>query len=197
MNNKAFTLTELLVSSMIVGMLFFVGGSFYKKRTKESYSTWAKQELAGLARLMNMAKNYDGFYHQYIAFLSYRPKGTLYAVVGTGASATVNCCNKYPELTDSPCKKDERSGFLYYRCDNTAFNRSTDNVEICGDSNYNSKYECDINGLSAISNEFDNNSRCKPEPAAWCDCDNFTLGARDIEGKKLTINQLGTVCIEK
>ena len=197
MNSKAFTLVEMLVSSVIVGLLFYVGGSFYKKKMKQSYLNYAKQELTGLSRLMNMARSYDGFYHQYIYFFNYRPKGLFYAVTGTGASATTNCCNKYPQISASPCEKDKRSGFLYYRCENTALNRSTDSVEICNDSTYRSKHECDINGLSTISTQFNNNTNCKPRPATWCDCNHFTLGAIDINGKEVTIDQLGKLCIER
>ncbi len=187
---KGFSLIELLVSVSIIGLLGSIAiisyGSFHKKTA----SSWTKSEIAEVVKVMNMAKNSDGYYHQYIYAIGYRPKGKVYASVGTDASSTVNCCSRYPDPGSSPCKKNFKSGFLYYNCDSSSLGVSTDNIEICNDTNYGDS--CDLeSGLSALTTA--NFTACIPM-AGWCDCNNFSIGAITHFGKQLTINQKGELC---
>ena len=196
MTNKAFSLLELLVTAFIIAVLGLIGWKFYTEQLQSSYVSWAKAEMIDILKLAKVAKDYDGFYHQYIYAIGYRPKGKIFASVGTAADPSSICCSDYPNPGTNPCEKNWRSGFLYYNCDASTLHTATDNIEICDDSGYS--YSCDKdtdgdgNDLKALqTSDF---STCTPSPATWCDCDNFTVGAIIFFGKKLTLNDQQTLC---
>lgn len=193
MANKGFSLIELLVTIFIIALLMFLGMRAYNEQRAKTYLTWAKSEMNNMAQFMKTARNYDGYYHQYIYAAGYQPKGKVYASVGTAAAPGTNCCNKYPDPGTSPCVKDGRSGFLYYNCDNSALHKATDNIEICNNSSYSGSCQMD-SGLSALkTSDF---STCTPSPSTWCNCTNFTVGAITFDGRELSINELGKLCLD-
>ena len=196
MGNKAFSLLELLMTLLVMGMLMAIGGTIYTKHKKGSYKYWAKTELVEIARLMNMAKSADGYYHQYIYAMGYRPKGPIFAVVGTAASNATICCDQYPTPGTSPCKKNYKSGFIYYNCKNTTLHLSRDNVAICDDSAYSSS--CSKKLAVSGSLQTSDFSSCAPSPSTWCNCSQFTVGAiiphSSTDKKELSLNQSGKLC---
>ena len=191
--NKGFSLIELLVTATIIGSLSLIGIKSYKERKEIIYISWAKAEMTDISQVMRTAKSYDGYFHQFIYTMGYQPKGKVYASVGTDASATTICCNKYPAPGASPCRKNNRGGFTYYNCENVDPHTATDNIEICDSKAYSNS--CDKESvLKALkTSDF---STCTPNPTAWCDCSHFTIGAKTYSDKILSINQLGTLCLE-
>ena len=88
---KGLSFTELLVAVAIVGILTTIATVSYNAIRQSSGNTWAKAEIAEIAKLMQMTKASDGYYHQFIYAMGYRPEETLYATVGTDASNTTIC----------------------------------------------------------------------------------------------------------
>ena len=187
---KGFSLIEMLVVISIIGILCSIALLYYGNLQDSSDITWAKAEMAEVIKVMKTAKSNDGYYHQFIYSMGYRPKGTVFASVGTDAPAAI-CCNQYPDPGTSPCSKNHKSGFLYYNCGNSPSEISTDNFEICKSTGYSNT--CDLkSGLSALkTSDF---TTCSV--STWCDCNQFTVGAMTRVGYELTINHIGTLCSE-
>lgn len=189
--NKAFSLIELLVAIFILSILLFIGSKFYSQQKRSMYVTWTKSEMSDIYKFMNTAKSYDGHYHQYIYAMGYRPKGKVIASVGTVADHSTICCDKYPDPGESPCAKDGTSGYTYYNCKSGTLHTATDNIEICDDTDYSLSCQKE-DGLTALKDT--NFVKCRPQPATWCDCNKFTVGAITFFGKELTINDTRTFC---
>lgn len=190
--NKGISLIELLVTIASVGIMTLVGFRFYTEQKKSTYTAWAKVEMSEISKVMKTAKSYDGYYHQFIYAMGYQPKGKIYASVGTDAGTSI-CCDKYPDPGTDPCKKAERSGFLYYSCGNSATEIATDNIEICDSAGYSNSCQKET-GLSPLqTSDF---ATCPISPADWCNCDQFTVGAITHLDKELTIDHVGTLCLE-
>ena len=194
--NKGFSLIELLTVIVIIAVLLIIGVRSYSNQKNKVYVAWAKAEMIEVSKLMKTAKAYDGFYHQYIYAMGYRPKGDILAVVGTAASASDICCDEeYPDPGVSPCEKNGRSGFLYYNCKDTSLDKATDNVDICGpDPLSPTLYDSCKNKFSLNSLPTAGFTACPLPPEGWCDCDQFTIGAKTNFDKKLTITERGTMC---
>ena len=192
--NKGFSLVELLVTVAIIGVLLSFGMGIYNDIRKKTRITWAKAEMSQVIHFMKLAKINDGYYHQYIYSAGYRPKGSVYASVGTAASDSIICCDKYPNPGVSSCVKNSKSGFQYYNCDGSDLGKATDNIEICNDSAYGSSCEI-ISGLSALkTSDFAN---CPPSPTGWCNCFQFTVGAiSSFQSKsiELSLDHFGKLC---
>ena len=189
--NTAFSLLEMLVAMVIVGILALMGMRFYGKQKQSSYMSWAKAEMIDISKIMKAAKGYDGYYHQFIYAMGYQPKGKIYASVGTAASHTTICCNQYPDPGTVPCAKNLRSGYLYYNCKAGGIHTSTDNTEICGFSGAS----C-VRAVGLVPLATSRFSTCRPNPANWCNCEQFTVGAITFFGKELSMNQQGELCEE-
>lgn len=189
--NRAFSLIELLVTIVILSILALLGLRFYNEQKKSIYVTWTQAEMTDVLRIAKVAKGADGFYHQYIYAMGYRPKGKVYAVVGTQASRTVICCSKYPDPGIVPCSKAWRSGFLYYNCSSRGLDTATNNITICNHDAY--RYSCDTEGRS-LSFHNVNFSSCPPDPSTWCDCNRFVVGAVTFFEKEMSLNSQGVLC---
>ena len=113
LNNKAFSLIELLVIVIIMVILVTVGARFYNDSKKKNYITTAQTELVGVLQYANLTKQVDRWYHQFIYQMGYTPKGILTVIVGTGASNSVPCCSNYPALGTTPCQKSGGSANSY------------------------------------------------------------------------------------
>ena len=105
LNNKAFALTELLVTFGIIAVLTLLGVKFYNEHKESNQLKIAQTEAIEVLRLAQMAKQTDGWYHQFLFQMGYTPKGKITSVVGTGASNTSPCCSRYPALGHSSCTK--------------------------------------------------------------------------------------------
>lgn len=188
---RAFSLVEVLVTVVIMGILMLLGMRFYSEQKKSSYTTWAKAEMTDIFQLMRTAQSYDDYYHQFIYAMGYRPKGQMLASVGTAADSYTICCDKYPEPGADPCVKNWRSGYLYYNCKTDSLNTATDNIEICNDIGYGSSCEI-LSGLNTLqTGRF---SACPPQPVKWCNCDQFTLGGITVSARELTLNEQKIFC---
>ena len=105
LKNKAFSLLELLVTFFIIALLILFGMKFYNEQREKNAITLAKSEVIEVIKYANMAKNTDGYYHQFLYQMGYTPDGVITTAVGTGAGNSAPCCNKYPALGTSPCVK--------------------------------------------------------------------------------------------
>ena len=115
-NNKAFSLIELLVTVVIVSILVTVGSKFYIEHREKNYITTAQAELVNVLQHVKIAKQTDGWYHQFLYQMGYAPKGLLTSIVGTGAISSAPCCsgaNGYPSLGSTPCRKSIGSDQIY------------------------------------------------------------------------------------
>ena len=191
--SKGFSLIELLVAVVIIAILLLVGLRFYNEQKRSTYVTWTKTEMTDIFQLMQAVKSYDGHYHQFIYAMGYRPKGKVMGSVGTAADPNTVCCDQYPELGADPCTKNWKSGYIYYNCKSDSLSKATDNIEICDDSAYDQ--ECmKEDGLSVLqTSDF---STCSPAPAAWCSCNQFTVGGLTALGKELTLSEQRVFCEE-
>ena len=206
-NNKAFSLIELLTVVAILLILVSIAFVAYNRYKESSYVSWTKAEMLEVLKLANMAKEYDGFYHQYIYKMGYRPRGKTYAVVGTDQDPGRSCCDQYPDPGIYPCEKNWRSGFLYYNCNESFLQTATDNITICKDEGY--KRSCvdkDGNSIDSCCTNTDkldplkktDFSSCSSDipTSSWCDCDSFTVGAINVFKKELLLNQDGFLCVK-
>ena len=109
MNNKAYSLIELLVTISILGLLIGIAVPSYLKYKGNSYRAWTISEMSHVVGLAKAAKEEDGWYHQYLYQLGYRPTGIVYAVVGSGADKSTNCCTNYPTTGTDPCRKKDNA----------------------------------------------------------------------------------------
>ena len=190
---QGFSFIEAVVVLSILGILCYIALMYYGRLKDSSVSTWAKAEMGEVIKIMRTAKSYDGYYHQFIYSMGYRPKGKVLASVGTAASSSTICCNKYPNPGASPCSKNYRSGFLYFNCKSSASEIATDNVEICNSAGYSNT--CLIeSGLNPLQTS--NFSYCSISPTSWCNCNAFIVGAITHFDKELTIDHTGTLCLE-
>ena len=105
LKNKAFSLLEILVSFFIISLLFLLGMKFYNEQREKNNIRLAQSELIEVVKYANMAKNTDGYYHQFLYQMGYTPDGVITTAIGTGAVNSAPCCNKYPALGTSPCAK--------------------------------------------------------------------------------------------
>ena len=191
--NKGFSLIELLVSVVIIAILILIGLRFYGEQKRSTYVTWTKTEMIDIFRLMQSVKSTDGHYHQFIYAMGYRPKGKVMGAVGTAADPDTICCDQYPDLGADPCSKNWQSGYLYYNCRSDSLGRATDNIEICDGSGYDRTCVKE-DGLSALqTSDF---SVCSPQPTAWCNCGQFTVGGITALGKELTLSDQRVFCEE-
>ena len=190
---KGFSLIEMLVVISIIGILCSIALLYYGNLKKSADLAWTKAEMTEIVKIMKTAKSSDGYYHQFIYSMGYRPKGSVFASVGTDAPATI-CCSQYPDPGTSPCSKNHKSGFLYYNCGNSPLEVATDNIEICGGTGYSNTCDKKSSSLSALStSDF---THCSVSPTNWCDCNQFTVGAITRDDIELTINQIGTLCVQ-
>jgi len=141
MNQKAFSLIELLVSVTIIVTVASIATFIYQKQKNETLLIVAKNEMIELQSLMMTAYKTDGGFHQYIYQASYRPAGKRTANVGIKFSSSRPCCNKYPPPGSSPCSSDlsstqksikidkgercpigtiNKNNFSYGKCDNNS-----------------------------------------------------------------------------
>ena len=200
MINKAFSLIELLIVVVIIGVLVLIGVQSYNKQRENSYISWARAEMIEIMKLANMAKSYDGAYHQFIYAMGYRPKGKVFASVGTTASDSVSCCDDiYPRLGSSPCairyggiaRQAFYSSYTYYNCKSDALNKATDNIEICKAS---SGCELQSNELKSLDKmgDFD---LCR---SPGCNCNKLRIGSQSpFFSKQLTLNDEGVECMKE
>lgn len=189
--NRAVSLVELLVTIAIVGTLSVIGMRIYKNHRNQSHISWTKAEMMDIMKLAKTTKEMDGFYHQYIYAMGYRPKGKLFATVGTLGSKTVICCNKYPDPGSDPCERAWRSGFLYYNCKDTLPHTARDNIEICDAPGYGFHCNKDPDGdgeeLKALSGGH-SFPHCHPAHFPYCNCNRFSVGGLTSFGKELVLD---------
>jgi len=207
---SAYSLIELLVGLSILILITSIASVRYKNYQKTSYETWSKAELAYINGLMKTAYGADGFYHQYIYQMGYRPQENILATVGIPADthSFLPCCYRLPALGTS-C----REGYLFYKCKSSEPHNLTDNVAIC---NHLGVSRCKIQGhLTNLGTDPLSNltpsATCPTHfvshdaSQAWCNCSKYTLVAKTSYGSTspspsvtdqsyFTLNELGTLC---
>ncbi len=209
---KGYSLIELLVGVVVLVLLTAIATTTFSKIKKSTYETWAKSELGQISGFMKTAYGADGFYHQYIYQMGYRPKGKIMASVGIPSVSSVEpCCNDLPPL-GSLCE----GGFLFYNCKSSIPHNLADNVSIC---NHLGSPHCSLDGaLNALgANPFSNltvDSSCKAQilatntSKAWCNCKRYTLAAITSYGSTnsspaitdqshFSLNEFGKLCQAK
>ncbi|MDE0092534.1 MAG: type II secretion system protein, partial [Oligoflexia bacterium] len=119
--NKAFSLIELLVTLVIIGVLSLFGIKLYTEQKKNNIIRMTQAEMTEVLKYAKMAKITDGGYHQFLYQMGYTPKGKIFSAVGTRASNTAPCCRPsasndpygYPSLGTSPCVRTIGSANSY------------------------------------------------------------------------------------
>ncbi|MCZ0931750.1 MAG: prepilin-type N-terminal cleavage/methylation domain-containing protein [Oligoflexia bacterium] len=83
--------------------------------------------------------------------------------------------------------------YSYYNCKNDSLNKATNNVQIC---NASSSIKCDITDAPAAFPSF---TKCPPSPSAWCNCDEFVVGAKanNFFKQEITLNNRNQLCIKQ
>jgi len=116
MCQKGFSFIELLVVLAILPVLTLMSVKLYNDQKKQAYRTSARSSMTDLMTLMKTAKENDGYYHQFIYQMGYRPKGVLMANLGlkTDNSAPCGSSNPLPSLGASNCSK-EKAGSMTYK----------------------------------------------------------------------------------
>ena len=194
---KGFSLIELIVAVFLMLVLSSLGLRYFSSQKKKVISTWAKAELTEMAKIMKMAKNTDGHYHQFLYKMGYRPKGKIYALTGTLADKFSPCCDQYPHPGSDPCRIGYRSGFSHYDCQTGLPSTALTNVQICDSPGYNLSCEKDADLIINFRKRPGGNPSCFP--SSWCDCDAFSVAADmslgNTAGVFLTLNQTGRMDI--
>ena len=105
LKNKAFSTIEMLMTFAIAALLFLIGARFYNEQKKDNDIRMTQAEMTEALKFVQMAKQMDGGYHQFLYQMGYTPKGKIIAIIGTGAGNTSPCCSDYPALGDLTCTK--------------------------------------------------------------------------------------------
>ena len=107
MRNKGFSFIELLVVVAIIAVLALIGMKYFGDQKEGAYRTAAQKNMIDLMSLMKVAQKNDGYYHQFIYQMGYRPKGSLIANIGVKADNSAPCDpSSYPALGTAECSKE-------------------------------------------------------------------------------------------
>ena len=109
-NIKGFSIIELLTAIIIISFLSVLGIKFFDGEKKKALRIAAQSEAFLLMALIKTARENDGYYHQFIYQMGYKPQGALTANIGVKASNTTPCCSNYPNLGATKCHKSILTG---------------------------------------------------------------------------------------
>ena len=172
MNKNGFSLTELITIISVISVLVLISFRYYGHQKKKTYRNIAQREMTDLMTLVKMAKQKDGYYHQFIYQMGYRPKGSLIANIGVKTTNSAPCCNNYPALGTAGCSKSKGSSSSFsinkgQTCPYGTKNKSSTNSKFQGPTCTTTNCNCESAGTY--------------ESYSHYTCDNSSLGkATDI-----------------
>ena len=110
---------------------------------------------------------------------------------GEGFICKTGC--RFGQCDSSSCNCEGEIGavesYSYYNCKNDSLNTATTNKLIC-----EAYFKCDTDSLPVSFSSFNN---CPPSPSAWCDCNNFMVGAKsNFFEREITLNHNNQLCIK-
>ena len=106
MRNKGFSFIELIIIIAIISVLALISMKYFGDQKERAYKTTAQKDMVDLMSLLRVAQKNDGYYHQFIYQMGYRPKGPLIANIGVKADNSAPCgSSSYPALGDAKCSK--------------------------------------------------------------------------------------------
>lgn len=174
-----FSLTELLVTVSILGILTGVAIPYYVKYKEQPVKLAMKTELSELSKFLNYAHSVDGGYHHNIFAMGYKPNKNLMAEAGFAYKrGTKPGCTIYPQTNSgnfSPFLTITKESF-----DKSKVESSTRASHICK-AGYCTKTDKVVTGILSAQSFSSGHTGCQTafgSKAFECSCDDFIIYSR-------------------
>ena len=156
-NSKAFSLTELLTTLGIVGVLAVVGIKSYQKQTNQAKTAEAKKSLAYVYSAERSFYNNWGGYHENLAAVGAAPTGSYNYDVGFGKHTPLNgtygSLVNYPTVTSKDVLNVRECTTFKQICDGDCLSTIAGSV--------GSGYEAYFNPGSGLANPYHAKADCE------------------------------------
>ena len=174
-----FSLTELLVTVGILGILTGISVPYYIKYKEQPVKLAMKTELSELSKFLNYTQSVDGGYHHNIFAMGYKPNKTLMAEAGFAYTrGTAPACSIYPNSASgnfSPFLTITKDSFT-----KTHEDSSTRASHICK-AGYCTNTDKVVKGKLSTQTFSSGHAGCKTAfggKAFECSCDDFIIYSR-------------------
>ena len=115
-SKRAFSLTELLTTVGIAGVLSVVGIKSYQKQTNQAKTAEAKKSLSYIYSAQRSFYNNWGSYHENLMAVGAIPIGIYNYDAGFGKAATLSYIDGYPEVNNKKVLNQRECTNFYQIC---------------------------------------------------------------------------------